>query len=261
MKILVTGTPRSGTSAYCRTLYRTNIVKQNFDECLWIEDLIIPRDEHTTKILYKLCNKKFLHCLENFDWDRAWLNKPKSKLDSYYYLDFDNHMHQYRKKELPRSLEDFKAQQLTRWNRLKKINSWSIKLFRFHGVHQNIVEDIKNTVDRIDILFRRDKIQQAISGIIAKEVGSWGYVEYNNKDPNWFDYTKFEQRIKTIIKEENYIIENFYRKDPATVYVGPITRILYYEDLDLTSSDLLKKNKYSIIYDLDRCKEIVRKYE
>ena len=248
MRILVTGTPRSGTTAYCDMLFRTNIVKQNFGECLNIEDLLLPRNKHTGAIIYKNCSEKFLYCLEKFDWEGAWLNKPKPESDCFY-LDCGHNMYYYEKKELPQSIEEFKTQHLVRWDRLKNIDNWCIKYFNYHGVPLDILKDIQHTVDRIDILFRKDKIQQAISGMIAREAGKWGYIEYNNDNPNWFDYKMFERLIEDIIKDENYIKDKF-----------DSTNILYYEDIDLTSS-FEKKNKYSIIYDIDRCKEIVKKYD
>ena len=95
MKILVTGTPRSGTTAYCDTLVQTNVVKQNFNECFNIEDLLIPRDKNTNKVLLDGCSEQFLKSLDNFDWDTAWQLRPHHDSNNVYYQDYDENMQIY----------------------------------------------------------------------------------------------------------------------------------------------------------------------
>jgi hypothetical protein len=267
MKILVTGTGRSGTTAYCDTLVQTTVVKQNFNECFNIDDLLIPRDLETDKRLIEGSNtrvdhwwrgklpigsKEFLTALDNDNWDIAWRLRPLPNIGHSYYLDYDEDMQYYKKQGLPYDLEEFKEQQAIRWNRLKNIDSWCIKIFRHHGVNNKILEEIINTVDRVDILFRRDRVQQAISLLIADYTLDFHNVTYVNEDKDFFSYRKFEHCVQKIIREEQY----FNRQN---LYLFG-DNIIYYEDLDLTSSTI-KKNKYSIRYDLDRCKEIVKKYE
>lgn len=250
MKILVTGTPRSGTTAYCDTLVQTNVVKQNFNECFNIEDLLIPRDKNTNKILLDGCSEQFLKSLDNFDWDTAWQLRPHHDPNNVYYQDYDENMQIYNKDGLPYKLEELKAQHNIRYDRLKKIDSWCIKIFRHHGVSNKMLEDIINNVNRIDIIFRKDRVQQAISLMIAYKTLNFHNVDYTNEDENFFDYGIFEMYISKTIREEKYLKDLYLLGN----------NILYYEDLDLTSSTV-KKNKYSIVYDLDRCKEIAKKYD
>ena len=135
------------------------------------------------------------------------------------------------------SLMDAQDAQYTRWNNIKSLDSWCFKIMKYHAVPNDLLVDVINNVDLIKVLMRKDKVAQAISYTLANTVDVWHNATFNDDNVK-FDYNQFKHHCHHILKIDDWI----------TTMITIITtnsqsskmEIMYYEDLDLSNSKVVK---------------------
>ena len=240
MRILVAAGPRTGSHAFCQI----QPVDHDLSEIMNIEDLILPRLEDNS-IDFNICSKEFLAALEKHDWEAAWHFKPT--LDQQHHLLFiDNQLNKVETNEYL-SLDDFLNAYQTRWEIIKKLDNWCIKVLQYQAIPDVILNDMINCADKVYVLNRRDKIAQALSMTKATQTQQWhGTVsEPIIANAGAIDYTIFSVCCRSIRKEDNWLESKFFQKNVEHIY---------YEDLDLSESNYTK-NLVTMTYDIDLCKK------
>jgi|14_taG_2_1085336.scaffolds.fasta_scaffold00093_19 hypothetical protein len=233
MKKIVLATPRSGSHAYC------DLQENNLSECMNIEDMMLPRlaDEN---IDFSICDQSFLDALNNLNFSTAWCHRPKITHQHCMYT-FDDSMNKISINEHP-TLDVVLNEHYKRWRAIKNMDSWCVKLIKYQGTPQNVVDQMLHQADEVVILKRRDRLAQALSMTKATQSQLW---HGNNLtgDAGDIDYEVFKNAVVDIVDNEQWVDQ----------YDGTE---LYYEDLDLTGSSF-NKNNVNLNYDPVRCQEII----
>ena len=192
--IIVTGTPRSGTEAFCNLLTKQKYVDYNFNEYFNTIDLIYARDNNSGEFKNNY-NKQFEHYTNKGDWNNAWKHLPKYDKETTHYLDWKkvNKTLEFTKKySLIKSVNDFIEQYTIRWNNLQQIEkSWCIKILYYHYIPDDILNKIKNQTKNIVILFRKNKIDQAISMTISQLISQFHNINYKTQDETFFEILSY----------------------------------------------------------------------
>lgn len=238
MKILIASGSRTGSHAFCQI----QPVEHNFFEIMNIEDLLLPRLEDSS-IDFSVCSKEFISAIEDHDWEQAWLLKP-DLLTTHHLLAYDNNLNKIAITEYPTLSEIINAQR-NRWEIIKKLDSWCIKLIMYQTVTDDIFDEMVAHADKCYILKRRDKIAQALSMTKATQTQQWHGTIDNPiiADAGDIDYRIFSVRCRNIRDEDKWL--DFKFKDYNPEYI-------YYEDLDLSDSNFVK-NHVSLKYDKTLC--------
>ena len=233
MRIILISTPRAGSHARC----------SQFDnplyECLNCEDLLLPRDPKGN-INYSILNETLLKLIDNANWESAWEFRPAIP-HNHYLVDYDENL-------LPRKIysypdkEEFLQTINKRIAKLQAIDSWCVKIMRYHGLTKDQISKLISISDKAIRLQRKDKVAQSISQYLATHNNSWHNAQGNAGD---IDYENFKDTVNGVINEDKWIETN-YKHLPVE----------YYEDLDFTNS-ATTKNNVKLNYDLEKCKEIV----
>jgi|3_EtaG_2_1085321.scaffolds.fasta_scaffold53932_3 hypothetical protein len=240
-KILVTGIPRSGTTAYCSTLLNNKVVENNFGEIFNVADLMIPYDSYSGKPIHEVCSQFFNNALDNGNWEQAWNLRP---IGNYRYRPWPltGNRADFQKSPI-NTLQDFLNQYQNRFNKIKNVSSWCIKIFDYHHVPIELLDQIKSMVNEIHIIFRKNKTNQALSTVIRNQ--SYESNTTENVNPKKYNITESSviSTLRYIFKAEKKILE-----------VYPNAKILYYEDL-IFNTDYKKLNNFSTLI-LDNVKKI-----
>lgn len=223
MKTLILATPRSGSHAF------SSLFKNNFSEVMNIEDLLLPRIEGTDEIDIDICSHTFLDALNSYNWVKAYFNKPFLK-DKHFLLTYDIDLQKIKTKEYP-TLSQFTNEHLNRWQRIKKLKNWTVKLIEYQGVPNNIVDEMISQADKVVALKRRDLKAQALSLCVTNVTQKW----HGSSESIELDYNLFQRCLQSILQNNKWV-DSF---DVETIY---------YEDLDLSKSKI-KKNNNKIDYD------------
>lgn len=233
MKKIVLATPRSGSHAYC------DLQENNLSECMNIEDMLLPRLDNE-QIDFSVCSDVFLDALNDLNFITAWCNRPKITQQHRMYT-FDDNMNKISITEQP-TLDAVVNEHYRRWRIIKNMDSWCVKLIKYQGTPQNVIDQMLDQADEVVILKRRDRLAQALSMTKATQSQLW---HGNNLtgDAGDIDYDVFKRSVTDVFNNENWIDQY----DGTTVY---------YEDLDLTSSSF-NKNNILLNYDLERCNDIM----
>lgn len=227
MKIVVLTTARTGSHAFCEI----QPVERNFEECLNIEDLILPRDRYG-RVLEEHFTPEFNdelkspHRKESYNY----LYQTTPKLENVYYRSYDNEMNQIVLDELP-YFKDVEEAHRIRWNNIKKYDSWVLKIMHYHDVRDDLLEDILQEVDKIYVLCRRNKIKQVFSAMNVIKTGV-----FHTDDPK-NEYTGVDEfPIHNALYDLEAIIEceqDWLRRVENHKYK---TEQVFYEDLDLSGA-------------------------
>jgi hypothetical protein len=234
MKKIVLATPRSGSHAYC------DLQENNLSECMNIEDMLLPRLDNE-QIDFSICSDVFLDALNDLNFITAWFNRPKITQQHRMYT-FDDNMNKISFKQQP-TLDIFINEHYSRWRRIRNMDSWCIKLIKYQGTPQNIVDQMLNQADEVVILKRKDRLAQALSMTKATQTQLWHGRDLTG-DAGDIDYKLFRQCVSDIANNEKWVNQ----------FQG--THI-YYEDLDLSRS-VINKNQININYDTSICQNILK---
>jgi hypothetical protein len=241
MKILVAAGPRTGSHAFCQI----QSVDHDLSEIMNIEDCILPRLEDES-IDFSICSKEFIEALEKHDWETAWHLKPNIA-DKHHLLHIDEQLNKIQSKEYL-SLNDFLNLYNTRWENIKKLSNWCIKILQYQAIPQHVLDDMLNCADKFYVLNRRNKIAQALSMTKATMTQLWHGTVENPIIANAgnIDYKTFSICCRTIRHEDKWL--EFLKSNYDS------TEQIYYEDLDLSESNYTK-NHIKLIYEIDLCKK------
>jgi hypothetical protein len=233
MKKIVLATPRSGSHAYC------DLQENNLSECMNIEDMLLPRLDNE-QIDFSICSDVFLDALNDLNFITAWCNRPKITQQHRMYT-FDDNMNKISFTQQP-TLDVVINEHYSRWRRIRNMDSWCVKLIKYQGTPQNVVDQMLHQADEVVILKRRDRLAQALSMTKATQSQLW---HGNNLtgDAGDIDYEVFKNSAYDTINNERWVDQ----------YQGTV---LYYEDLDLSGSSF-NKNSVNLNYDPVRCQEII----
>ena len=239
MKILVAAGPRTGGHAFCQI----QPVDHDLSEIMNIEDLLLPRLPDGS-IDFTICSKEFLTALESHDWEAAWNCKPALD-ESHCLLFIDDQLNKIYTIEYL-SLDDFLNAYQRRWENIKKLDNWCIKVLQYHAIPDFILNDMISTADKVYVLNRRDKIAQALSMTKATQTQRWhGTIDDPIiEDAGSIDYNIFSICCRTIRSEDKWLDSKFFQTNVEHIY---------YEDLDLSKSNYTK-NHVMMIHDVNVCK-------
>lgn len=243
MKILIAAAPRTGSHAF------SNIqpVDVDLSEIMNIEDMLLPRLEDDS-IDFSICSTIFLNAIEKNDWELAWHNRPLFDKEKHHFLGFSENLEKIRLYDYP-LLKQLLSEQHLRWVRIQDLyDSWSIKLIKYQFIPEYILHEMISMADKIYVLKRRDKVQQAISMTKSTQSQLWHNEKNNQLENNIgiMDYKIFSKCCYDVRENDNWLDETFSFADPE---------VLYYEDIDLSSSDYVK-NKISMNFDLKKCQKL-----
>jgi len=204
-----------------------------------IEDMLLPRLDNE-QIDFSVCSDVFLDALNDLNFITAWCNRPKITQQHRMYT-FDDNMNKISFTQQP-TLDVVINEHYSRWRRIRNMDSWCVKLIKYQGTPQNVVDQMLHQADEVVILKRRDRLAQALSMTKATQTQLW---HGNNLtgDAGDIDYEVFKNAAHDIINNERWIDQY----DGTTVY---------YEDLDLSGSSF-NKNSVNLNYDPVRCQEII----
>jgi hypothetical protein len=238
MKILVATGSRTGGHAFCQI----QPVDHHLFEIMNIEDLILPRLSDNS-IDYSICSAEFLTAVEDHYWETAWNLKP-ALTDKHHLLLIDDNLNKVETREYL-GLDDFLNAYQTRWEIIKKLDNWCIKVIQYQGIPDVILNDMINCADKVYALTRRDKIAQALSMTKARQTQRWhGTIETPIiADAGTINYNVFSICCRSIHNENNWLKSKFFQENVEHIY---------YEDLDLSESNYTK-NSVTMIYDIDMC--------
>ena len=245
MKLVVLATPRTGSTAFCSTF-----TDHDYDEILSIENLILPRSNDGTTILYNQIPQTGSDALSTGDFETAW---RELKTTSGLYLNVNEDLEQYYTDKYP-SIETFRNEHRRRWKILSEKESWIIKIMCYHHVPLDILHEIFEQADSIVILKRRDVVSQAISIFLAQQLptNEWHVTEETEIgiDNIIFPYDQIVPMI------EHNIYENKFFEEQTIEFIDK-TQTLYYEDIDFSNS---KHRKLYINSNIDRkrCYDIAK---
>tara|TARA_R110000803_G_scaffold210840_1_gene284260 strand:- start:8276 stop:8989 length:714 start_codon:yes stop_codon:yes gene_type:complete len=233
MKKLVLATPRSGSHAYC------DLQPNNLSEVMNIEDMLLPRLSDNT-IDFSICSQVFLDALNDANFITSWHNRP-SITNQHHMLGYDPTLSKIEITKQP-TLNDFINEHYKRWHIISLLDNWCIKLIKYQGIPQCIVDQMLHQSDEVIILKRRDRLAQALSLTKSTQSQLW---HGNNLtgDAGDIDYDLFKRSLNSIINNENWVSQ----------YSGTD---IYYEDLDLSKSKF-NKNNVCFSYDIVRCQQIM----
>jgi len=240
MKIIVAAGSRTGSHAFCQT----QAVDHDLSEIMNVEDLILPRLSDVS-IDFSICSKEFLAALESHDWETAWNLKP-ALTDKHHLLLIDDNLNKVKTREYL-GLCDFLNAYQTRWENIKKLDSWCIKVIQYQAIPDVILNDMIGTANKVYLLNRRDKIAQALSATKATQTQRWhGTIDAPIiEDAGNIDYTIFRMCCNGIRNEDSWLDSKFSQTNVEHIY---------YEDLNLSKSNYTK-NRVTMLYDIDLCKK------
>jgi|TARA_R110000744_G_scaffold7122_1_gene24410 hypothetical protein len=233
MKKIVLATPRSGSHAYC------DLQLNNLSEVMNIEDMLLPRLSDNT-IDFGICSKVFLDALNDTNFITSWYNRP-SITNQHHMIGYDTNLSKIEITNQP-SLNDIINEHYKRWCSISLLDNWCLKLMKYHGTPQYIVDQMLNQSDEVIILKRRDQLAQALSMTKATQSQLWHGYNLTGEVGD-IDYDIFKKSLNDIVNNENWVNQ----------YSGTNT---YYEDLDLSNSKF-NKNNVSLRYDITRCHQIM----
>jgi NDP-4-keto-2,6-dideoxyhexose 3-C-methyltransferase len=238
MKILIAAGPRTGSHAFCQT----QPVENNLYEIMNIEDCILPRLDDES-IDFSICSKEFLLAADDRRWETAWDLKPVLS-DKHHVLLLDDNLKKVNSPVYP-DREEFLHAQYIRWEKIKKLDDWCIKIIQYHGIPDQLLNEIINHADKFYVLQRRDKVAQSLSLTKATQTQHWhGTTETPIvADAGSIDYQIFSKSCRAIRADDQWLDTRFNECN---------TEQVYYEDLDLDKSEFVK-NHISLSYDKTLC--------
>jgi hypothetical protein len=244
MKILILSSPRAGSHAF--TSIQPVDDEYKFYECMNIEDLILPRNINSGEILYDSISSDSIAALNEQQFDLAYDLTSEFPANAFV-VDYDKEMRWTRLYEYP-DKERFLNEHQRRWNIIKDLDQWCIKIIQYQGVPELILNDIASAADKIYILQRRDKIKQAISLVKTNIVQIYHTSKENTVqeyDAGQLNYKHFREACATILSNDTWNQNHF-----------PTGELVYYEDIDFKGS-YWQKNNILLAYDQTQCQEIV----
>lgn len=238
MKILIAAGPRTGSHAFCQI----QPVKNNLFEIMNIEDCILPRLENNT-IDFSICSKEFLCAIDDREWEKAWNLKPALS-DLHHVLIIDNNLNKVYSSVYP-TLDELLNEYQTRWEIIKKLDDWCIKVIQYQGIPEPILNEMIELSDKFYILNRRNKIEQALSITKSTQTQQWHGTVDNPiiSDAGDIDYNIFLKSCGSVRSDDAWLHNRFIEHNPEYVY---------YEDLNLSDSNFIK-NHISLKYDITLC--------
>lgn len=240
MKILIAAAPRTGSHAFSSI----QPVKNNLAEVMNIEDMLLPRLKDDT-IDFSVCSDEFLDAIEKNNWKLAWNTKPDITIGVHHFLGYTNQLEKIRTYNYP-TLQELLSEHHLRWTNIQNVlDDWCIKLIKYQAVPEYILNEMIEKSDKLYVLKRKNKIDQALSMTKSTQSQLWHGTVNNpiTNDIGKIDYKIFASCCKSIRENDKWLDDTFSNARSETVY---------YEDLDLSAS-IYKKNNVSFVYDLDKC--------
>ena len=236
MKVVLLCTPRSGSHARCSQF------ENPLYESLSVMDLLLPRDDNGNLITQQY-STEFNYALATFNWSDAYDLKPELVAGEHI-VDHDEKMQLVKRYEYP-SKQEFLTTIDSRLDRLEQLDTWCVKVMRYHGLSNQHILRLLNISDNAIKLQRRDKLKQSISQYLANHHNVWHNAQATVQD---IDYEKFSAMVNMVTEEDQWI--NSIALD---------VEFEYYEDVDFTAS-AWKKNQVDFEYDNSICKKIIDRY-
>ena len=236
MKVVLLCTPRSGSHARCSQF------ENPLYESLSVMDLLLPRDDDGN-LTTQQYSTEFNYALATFNWSDAYDLKP-DLVAGEHIVDHDEKMQLVKRYEYP-SKQEFLTTIDSRLDRLEQLDTWCLKVMRYHGLSDQHLQRLLNISDKAIKLQRRDKLKQSTSQYLASHYNLWHNAQATVQD---IDYEKFSSIVNTVTEEDQWINS-----------VAPDVEFEYYEDVDFTAS-VWKKNQVDFEYDNSICEKIIDRY-
>ena len=230
MKTLILATPRSGSHAFSSTF------ENDLSECMNIEDMLLPR-HGDNQIDFEACSLEFLDALERRQWPLAWQHRPT--LNGHRVIRYTDQMQKIYSDTQP-GLEEFLVEHHRRWQLIREMPTWTVKLIQYQGVPEYIIDQMIAEADRTHALLRRDIIKQAVSLTVASRNQSWHDKQVN---AGKLDVQAFRDCAGSLLENIRWV--QSFGIEPT-----------YYEDLDLSTSSTLKI-KTAVDYDRNELQAIL----